>query len=608
VEEAVGALWHRLVTRAADASHADAAVTLASMQRCIAVLFRAAGGDAALRITSGGEQRHGGPRGWWQRLAGSGTQAGLPELDASTLALPPVLAVFDDAALNRDLYLWLAAQAACHVDTGAGWLADNAAATQRALGVFPGLAARHAALLRAQLAMRPAPAALRGAAREAERQVQAVLRGAPVPAEARGLDATRVAPVWLWVGARAAPEGEGPRPAPGAPRPAAAAPLADARRRRAERLDDPTQRNGMVMPFRAESLLSWSEMVRINRATDDEDDGRALAAADDLSVLSIAPDGAAAAARVRFDLDLPSASADDLPLGPGERLPEWDCRRAVLVPDRVAAQVFVAREAAPFVPGAPLRATARRVRRRLEGLRAAPRWQRGEPSGEAIDLDAWVRWRSDVLLGGEARADPAVYARATRGERSLATLLLADLSLSTDAYATPDARVIDVIRESLHVFGEALAGCGDAFEMTGFSSVRRDLRLHRLKAFDEPWSRRVRDRIGAVKPGYYTRLGAAIRHATGRLARRPERQRLLLILTDGKPNDLDAYEGRHGLEDTREAVREARAAGLVPFCVTIDEAAHGYLPHLFGSGGWTLVHRPAQLVARLAQVYARLTR
>ena len=118
----------------------------------------------------------------------------------------------------------------------------------------------------------------------------------------------------------------------------------------------------------------------------------------------------------------------------------------------------------------------------------------------------------------------------------------------------------------------------------------------------------MRDRIGAIKPGYYTRLGAAIRHATQRLQARPERQRLLLVLTDGKPNDLDIYEGRYGLEDTRHAVQAARAAGLQPFCVTIDEQAHDYLPFLFGSQGWTLVRRPQELVARLAQVYARLTR
>jgi nitric oxide reductase NorD protein len=188
-------------------------------------------------------------------------------------------------------------------------------------------------------------------------------------------------------------------------------------------------------------------------------------------------------------------------------------------------------------------------------------------------------------------------------------LLLADLSLSTDAYATQTARVIDVIREALYVFGEALTASGDPFEMLGFSSVRRqNVRIQHLKGFDEPWNAASRDRVGAIKPGYYTRMGAAIRMATERLRQRPERQRLLLILTDGKPNDLDVYEGRYGLEDTRHAVQAARAAGLIPFCITIDESAHDYLPTLFGQQGYALVHRPQDLVGRLATVYTRFMR
>ena len=138
--------------------------------------------------------------------------------------------------------------------------------------------------------------------------------------------------------------------------------------------------------------------------------------------------------------------------------------------------------------------------------------------------------------------------------------------------------------------------------------MRRQLRLHELKGFDERWGAGVHARLGALKPGYYTRMGAALRLATQRLSQRPESQRLLLILTDGKPNDLDVYEGRWGIEDTRHAVQEARAAGLLPFCLSIDEEAHDYLPHLFGRGGWAQVRRPAELPARLATVYALLTR
>jgi len=103
-------------------------------------------------------------------------------------------------------------------------------------------------------------------------------------------------------------------------------------------------------------------------------------------------------------------------------------------------------------------------------------------------------------------------------------------------------------------------------------------------------------------------MGAAIRGATQRLLHRPEHQRLLIVLTDGKPNDLDIYEGRYGLEDTRHAVQEAKSHGLLPFCVTIDETAHDYMPMLFGQQGYAWVRRPQELAQRLTQVWLSLGR
>ncbi|TAK94375.1 MAG: VWA domain-containing protein, partial [Aquabacterium sp.] len=227
------------------------------------------------------------------------------------------------------------------------------------------------------------------------------------------------------------------------------------------------------------------------------------------------------------------------------------------------------------------------------------------------DMDAWVRWQTECRGDdGElaVMSEPRVFARPQRSERSLATLLLADLSLSTDAWASQDARVIDVIRDALYVFGQAMDGLGDPFEMLGFSSVKRhNVRVHALKRFDESWGAVTRDRVGAIKPGYYTRMGAAIRYATKALSNRPEKQRLLLLLTDGKPNDLDHYEGRFGLEDTRHAVQAAKSAGLLPFCITIDEEAADYLPYLFGQHGYALVHKPNELVSRLTQIVGQLS-
>ncbi len=187
--------------------------------------------------------------------------------------------------------------------------------------------------------------------------------------------------------------------------------------------------------------------------------------------------------------------------------------------------------------------------------------------------------------------------------------MLADLSLSTDTWVNNDARVIDVIRDSLFLFAESLAGTGDRFALYGFSSKKREhVRFHHLKGFTEPYGAAVRGRIQMIKPGYYTRMGAAIRHACSVLSATGAGSQLLVLLSDGKPNDLDQYEGRYGIEDTRAAIIEARREGIRPFCVTIDEKASDYLPHLFGAGGFTVIRRPAELPGRLPGVYAQLTR
>ncbi len=663
MEEWVGERWHRFIWRAADASYREAAVELEEVTRAVQMLFRAGGGDPLVRVVPATEQKIGGPRGWLQKVAGQGERAALSTLDEETLALPPVIAVFPDKELNRDLYLWLAAQGACLDVTRDGWLEQNMAATRHALERFPGLKGRYARLVRAHLAQRPPPGRLRGGAREMEQAIQDTLRAsladlagateqmAEVHASSPLLNTSphstplpttqpaTVAPVWLWLQASetlqtaesTAQEQDPEAEKKDKQQEEDQKPIKqDTKRRRAQRTEDSTSKDGLMMFFRLESFLSWSEFVRVNRTGDDEDNQDYSKVADDMEELHLAhrQPGETLAARIKFDLDLPSASADDLPAGEGDPLPEWDYKQAALIPDRCRVQRFRARAPEEFATESEqaddpaqaalaaqlassdsrLRRTSRQVRRRFEALRAAPRWQHGLTQGDELNLDDWVRFQVDRRSGGTLHGEsPAIFSRRVKSGRSLSTVMLADLSLSTDAYATQQARVIDLVRDTLFVFGDALEGVGDPFEMLGFSSVRRSIRIHEIKRFSESWDEGARQRVAAIRPGFYTRMGAAIRHATRRLAERPERQRLLLLLSDGKPNDLDHYEGRHGLEDTRHAVHEARQAGLTPFCVTIDQTANAYLPRLFGTNGYALVHRPEQLARALTQVYVRLT-
>ncbi|MFT3858711.1 MAG: VWA domain-containing protein [Aquabacterium sp.] len=575
MEEWVGQWWHRVVTRLADRQHPQAAVRLEDMRKQLGVIFRGMGGLPAWRLSAAAERTHQGPRGLLQKIAGTGERFAQPVLDAETLALPPVLALFDQAELNRELYLWLAAQGAMRLcgavhdgsamQEGQGgcaahmsapepaqdWLSANLQASRALLTAFPGWWPRYRRLVTAHLDQRPSPSSLKGRQADGEARVQAALRAslegdwsaigalaAPLIDAATPAKATPTAnspiplrshdlmPVCLWVDVSAAQPPmlarERPVPQQSASREEAQADPALSVRRRAQQTDAKQDKHALMMFFRAESLLSWADLVRVNRQTDDDELADPSQIANDMDSLSIAPDGQSLASRVRFDLDLPSSAADDAVIEQGIRLPEWDHRKARLLPDHCSVQVLAPTVHAPWLVPPTLKATAARMRRRLESLRALPRWQSGHADGERLDVDAWVRWQAEAGGGQGEQAvldEPRVFARAQRCERSLSTLLLADLSLSTDAWASQDARVIDVIRDALYVFGQAMDGLGDPFAIMGFSSVKRhNVRVHALKRFDEGWQSAARDRIGAIKPGYYTRMGAAIRYATRELA------------------------------------------------------------------------------------------
>ena len=618
MEETVGRWWHESLMRLTTNANAAHAVSLEDVRASIGILFRAAGGDHTVRLAESSPQRIGGERPWLHRLAGVGERAALPVLESNVLAAPAVVAVFADSTLNRDLYLWWALLAA-QVEPGENWLYANVAATQQALAAFPGFIPRYRALCAAQLAARAPLESLSAQHQGIERWVQQALRAsladaatdlsiAPAPL----VNPDKISPVWLWLWLEPSGEGVGARsPQKEQARRGGGKSDKTTQRRRATRTAFEQQRHAFILPFRSESLATWSEFIKVNRSTDDEDDGNAQKAADDMDQLAVTDgDGQTLASRVKFDLDLPSSSVDDTPLGEGQPLPEWDYRKGVLLANHCMVQEQRSKDKMPFIPSAALKRTAQQLRRRLEVLNSAPRVQFGQTSGDGIDLDAWVRLQAEWRVADALHSDsPAVYTRQARGERSMATLLLADLSQSTDAHATDHTRVIDVIRDALYVFGEGLTAVGDPFAMWGFSSVRRShVRMQLLKRFEEPWGSVVATRVGAIRPGYYTRMGAALRHATAQLQARPERKRLLLLLTDGKPNDLDIYEGRYGLEDTRHAVHEARLAGLTPFCVTIDAHAHDYLPYLFGRQGFCLVHRPQDLMQRLTAAWSALAR
>ena len=609
MEELVGQLWDRLINRAARSDFPDAAVLLEDVRQPAALLFRALGGDPGLRIESATETAHGARRSLSQRLAGKGRHIELAWRDEETLRLPGRLACFPDRNLNRELYLWLAALATQDIPGHGDWLLSSAAATSRLLLRYPGLRGRYERLVQVHLRQRPLPANTRPD--EADRE-QAIRRALLDPAACAGpLPAARGAPepVPLWLhpsppflsAAGGAVTDDDEQPDEDGSRA-----CESGKRRRGERVDSPDGRGGLLA-FRLESLFTRAEYAGVDRSTEEDEDSDAGSAIEDLDVLSMARDRKRTASRLRFDLDLPPETHDDIHLGDGIPLPEWDYRSRQLLPDHCRLQCMVARDAAPAPLPAHLLPRARRLRAMFELLTPRRVWHNAQPDGTELDISAVITHATDRINGREAD-DVALFRNLRNTGRDLSCLLLADLSLSTDTYINNEQRVIDVIRDSLFLFSEALSATGDRFALYGFSSRHRShVRLHTLKAFAEQHGDRCRGRIAAIRPGYYTRMGAAIRHATALLLQQAGNDRLLLMLTDGKPNDLDRYEGRYGIEDTRMALHEARRAGVRPFCVTVDDKARDYLPYLFGSNAWMLVRNAGELPAKLPLLYARLT-
>jgi len=165
-----------------------------------------------------------------------------------------------------------------------------------------------------------------------------------------------------------------------------------------------------------------------------------------------------------------------------------------------------------------------------------------------------------------------------------------------------------MIKDSLYLFSESLSATQDRFAIAGFSSKRRDMvRYYPIKSFDEKQSTEIRDKISALSPGYYTRMGAAIRYATQGLEKETTETKLLLLLSDGKPNDIDIYEISYGGEDTKHAVHEAFKKGIRVFCVTIDDEDNNYLSYIFGSANYVKIKKATELPDKLPKLYSLLT-
>jgi hypothetical protein len=233
---------------------------------------------------------------------------------------------------------------------------------------------------------------------------------------------------------------------------------------------------------------------------------------------------------------------------------------------------------------------------------------RNMEDGDEIDLNAAVDAMIAVRMGEQP--SPRITMRNVIKRRDLAVVVLLDLSESTnDTVAGADRTVLDLTREAAALVATAIDGIGDPFAIHGFASDgRHDVHYYRFKDFAQPFDEDAKSRLAGMRGGLSTRMGAAMRHAGHHLLRQPEQRKLLLLVTDGEPADIDERDPQHLRHDTRKAVEELHTRGVLTYCLTLDPDADSYVKRIFGESHYTVVDHVQRLPERLPTLFASLTR
>ena len=319
------------------------------------------------------------------------------------------------------------------------------------------------------------------------------------------------------------------------------------------------------------------------------------------------PDDYIAAAQGMAGQAVPSLQAAGSPAGESLAAPltydEWDFRRNGFRKDwcrLIEKQLLPIKGTFVDTTLDKYHGLLRQLKKQFEMLRSRERFLKRQRDGDDIDLDALIESISDTRAGKPA--SERLFIRLQRDERDIAVLFLVDMSSSTEGW------INQALKEALILMGEALQVLGDRFAIYGFSGMRR-LRsdFYRVKDFAEPYNEEIKGRIAAIGPQEYTRMGPPLRHGIKLLQNMEAKVRLLVTLSDGKPEDYDDYKGEYAIEDTRHALIEAKAAGIHPFCITIDKQAHDYIGHMYGEVNYIFVDEVRKLPVRLPEIYRVLT-
>ena len=359
----------------------------------------------------------------------------------------------------------------------------------------------------------------------------------------------------------------------------------------------------VVPSYRDDNSGLWE-----SRPEDQDDD----ATVDEISVDNLAdfkPPEQEPAQKDPIEVEVSLPQSEGVMLG---RYPEWDYQSGQHRREWTAVRSYQPNPA-PEVAARELAASADRVVGRMEKLiRTAkvgrPRILKRQLQGEFLDIDACIR--STIEMRSGTTPDPHVYAAREIGGRELSTLVLLDISQSTrDRIGRTTKPVIAVEREAVAALGTAMSHAGDPFSVVGFcSDTRKDVRLYEVKTFAQNFDLDCLRRLGGLRGGLSTRLGAALRLCGDRLDRQRAARRLVLVVTDGEPSDIDVGDRKYLREDARQAVLELNQQGIDVFAVALGSEGQDSLPRIFSRRGYLVIDDVEQLPTKLTQLYHRLAK
>jgi nitric oxide reductase NorD protein len=229
--------------------------------------------------------------------------------------------------------------------------------------------------------------------------------------------------------------------------------------------------------------------------------------------------------------------------------------------------------------------------------------QRRQIQGEEFDIDAITDLYVDVNSGHTPSEN--IYLSKRKKEKDISILILLDVSLSSDGYAN-DNRIIDVEKQVSILFGEILNEANIDFSINCFYSKTRNHSTYiTAKGFDEDWNK-AKFKLGDIEPCGYTRIGVALRHSGELLKKRKAKNKWLILISDGKPNDYDKYEGSYGINDVKQALRELNQNNINSFALAIEAQAKYYLPQMFGQNHYQILTTPQELLVSLVTLFEKI--